>query len=239
MLKIRRKEKDPAVRDRIMLNVHIERDGMSMSMAARHLGMAPSWGVKWRRRYLEEGIRGLQIRPRSGRPPWIPKETMKKVRKTARDTVYMTAESLLGFVRKESGAEPKYTLQYARLLLRRWGFTRKVPMGRHVRRANRQKIAWFRKKLKPLIEEKTKEGYAVAMQDEAIVIAEARARRGIYTPKGVREVYTYTGSHSKTIVFGVITTDGRGYFERYSSFTKEEFVKFLKAVHAKFGKTLI
>ena len=239
LLKIRRKEKDPAVRDRIMLNVHIERDGMSMSMAARHLGMAPSWGVKWRRRYLEEGIRGLQTRSRSGRPPWIPKETMKKVRKTARDTVYMTAESLLGFVRKESGAEPKYTLQYARLLLRRWGFTRKVPMGRHVRRANRQKIAWFRKKLKPLIEEKTKEGYAVAMQDEAIVIAEARARRGIYTPKGVRGVYTYTGSHSKTIVFGVITTDGRGYFERYSSFTKEEFVKFLKAVHAKFGKTLI
>ena len=149
------------------------------------------------------------------------------------------AESLLGFVRKESGAEPKYTLQYARLLLRRWGFTRKVPMGRHVRRANRQKIAWFRKKLKPLIEEKTKEGYAVVMQDEAIVIAEARARRGIYTPKGVRGVYTYTGSHSKTMVFGVITTDGRGYFERYSSFTKEEFVKFLKAVHAKFGKILI
>ena len=59
------------------------------------------------------------------------------------------------------------------------------------------------------------------MQDEAIVIAEARARRGIYTPKGVRGVYTYTGSHSKTIVFGVITTDGRGYFERYSSFTRD------------------
>ena len=94
LLKIRRKEKDPAVRDRIMLNVHIERDGMSMSMAARHLGMAPSWGVKWRRRYLEEGIRGLQTRSRSGRPPWIPKETMKKVRKTARD---MRSDPLLFF----------------------------------------------------------------------------------------------------------------------------------------------
>ena len=144
MLKIRKTEKDPQVRDRILLNVLVKRDGMSVTGAARLLGMAPSWGVKWRRRYLEEGIRGLQTRPRSGRPPWIPKETMKKVRKTARDTVYMTAESLLGFVRKESGAESKYTLQYARLLLRRWGFTRKVPMGRHVRRANRQKIAWFR-----------------------------------------------------------------------------------------------
>ena len=102
---------------------------------------------------------------------------MKKVRKMARDTVYMTAKNLLDFVRKESGAEPKYALLYARLLLRRWGFTKKVPMGRHVWRANRQKIAWFRRKLKPLIEEKTKEGYAIAMQDEAIVIAGACARR--------------------------------------------------------------
>ena len=120
LLKIRRKEKDPAVRDRIMLNVHIERDGMSMSMAARHLGMAPSWGVKWRRRYLEEGIRGLQTRPRSGRPPWIPKETMKKVRKTARDTVYMTAESLLGFV---SGADRMDALVGARISKRTWRFS--------------------------------------------------------------------------------------------------------------------
>ena len=40
-----------------------------------------------------------------------------------------------------------YTIPYARFLLRSWGFTKKVPMGRHVKRASRQKIAWFRKKL--------------------------------------------------------------------------------------------
>ena len=81
LLKIRRKEKDPAIRDRIMLNVHIERDGMSMSMAARHLGMAPSWGVKWHNRYLKEGIAGLQTRTRSGRPPRISGETLKAIKK--------------------------------------------------------------------------------------------------------------------------------------------------------------
>ena len=81
LLKIRRKEKDPAVRDRIMLNVHVERDGMSMSMAARLLGMAPSWGVKRHNRYLKEGIAGLQTRTRSGRPPRISGETLKAVKK--------------------------------------------------------------------------------------------------------------------------------------------------------------
>ena len=46
----------------------------------------------------------------------------------------------------------EYTIPYARFLLRSWGFTRKVPVGRHVKRASRQKIAWFRKKLGPLVE---------------------------------------------------------------------------------------
>ena len=45
VLKIRKTEKDPQVRDRILLNVLVERDGMSVTGAALHLGMAPSWAL--------------------------------------------------------------------------------------------------------------------------------------------------------------------------------------------------
>ena len=76
-------------------------------------------------------------------------------------------------------------------------------------------------------------------QDEAIYVADARLRKGVYTPKGVRGVYTYTGSHSKTIVFGLITLDGEGFFQRYDSFTGKEFVEFLKAACERFGKILM
>ena len=65
MLKIRRTERDPQVRDRILLNVLVKRDGMSVTGAARLLGMAPSWGVKWHNRYLKEGIAD----PHPLRPP--------------------------------------------------------------------------------------------------------------------------------------------------------------------------
>ena len=41
-LKIRKSEKDPQVRDRILLNVLVQRDRMSVTGAARLLGMAPS-----------------------------------------------------------------------------------------------------------------------------------------------------------------------------------------------------
>ena len=67
MLKVRKSEKDPQVRDRILLNVLVKRDGMSVTGAARHLGMAPSWGAKWHNRYLKEGIAGLDPYPL--RPP--------------------------------------------------------------------------------------------------------------------------------------------------------------------------
>ena len=87
MLKIRKTEKDPQVRDRILLNVLVKRDGMSVTGAALHLGMAPSWGVKWHNRYLKEGIAGLQTRTRSGRPPRISGGTLKAVKKSKKDSL--------------------------------------------------------------------------------------------------------------------------------------------------------
>ena len=77
------------------------------------------------------------------------------------------------------------------------------------------------------------------MQDEAICVADARLRKGVYTPKGVRGVHAYTGSHSKTIVSGLITSDRDGLFQRYDAFTGKEFVEFLKAARERFGKILM
>ena len=81
MLKVRKIEKDPQVRYRILLNVLVKRDGMSVTGAARHLGMTPSWGAKWHNRYLKEGIAGLQTSIRSDHPPRISGETLKAVKK--------------------------------------------------------------------------------------------------------------------------------------------------------------
>ena len=68
------------------------------------------------------------------------------------------------------------------------------------------------------------------------MIADPRSRRRGYTRKGIRAFYTYTGSHSKTVVFGLITTDGRSMFRQYDRFDKHSFAKFLKAAVRKFKK---
>ena len=230
-------EKSAGAVRRMMLVILVERDGMSRTEAAEYLGMARSWGVKWYGRYLREGLSGLRTRPRSGRPPFVSKKIIKKIRRIAKKTTCWTASGMRDLIAGMSGVE--YEISYVRQLLRRWGYTMKVPVARHVKRASRRRIAGFQRRLRRIIPEKTTEGRTKCVQDETIVIADARSHKGVYTLKGERAVYTYTGTHAKTIVFGLITDDGEGMFERYDRFTKDEFADFLIKAYRRFGMLLM
>ena len=90
----------------------------------------------------------------------------------------------------------------------RWGGTRAGPL---TTRSPKGDAGSYKKK--------NDEGTVVAIQDESIVISDAR--------KGIRAFFTYTGSHSKTIIHGLLTTDGRGMFRQYDEFTKDTFAQAL------------
>ena len=79
LIKAYKTEKDADVARRTMLVIHVERDGMTRTGAAKHLGMTRSRGVKWYGRYLMEGLPGLRTRSRSGRPQLVSNRNMKKV----------------------------------------------------------------------------------------------------------------------------------------------------------------
>ena len=236
LVKAYKKEKDRSVADRMLLIIFIQRDEMSVTGAARRLNKARSWGVKWHRRYLEDGTDGLRDRPRPGRPPKVHKGVMKKIRRLITKTACWEAEGVQSFIKKMTGVE--YNLTYVSEMMRKWGFSMKVPVMRHVNRAGNRKIARFKKRMRKILETAGKE-WTVGVEDESIVVADSRPRRGVYTLGRRRAVYTYNGSHTKTIVFGFITVDGGGFFKRYATFTKEEFVDFLEAVHKWFGKTIM
>jgi transposase len=44
-------------------------DGMENAAIAKKLDLPPQLVTKWRKRYYEEGMEGLEDRPRTGRPP--------------------------------------------------------------------------------------------------------------------------------------------------------------------------
>ena len=74
MLKIRKTEKDLQVRDRIFLNVLVKRDGMSVTGAARFLGMGPVMG----RQVAQPVPEGGHCRPADPHPLRPPTEDLRR-----------------------------------------------------------------------------------------------------------------------------------------------------------------
>ena len=130
LIKAYKTEKDADVARWTMLVIHVERDGMTRTEAAKHLGMARSWGVKWYGRYLEEGLPGLQTKPRSGRPTLVSRRNMKKIWGALKRTACWTAKEAHDLIKEMSGVE--YQLPHVRAILRGRGYTMKVPVGRHI-----------------------------------------------------------------------------------------------------------
>ena len=57
----------------------------------------------------------------------------------------------------------------------------------------------FKKKDEKCISKFEPERYTICVQDETMVMDDSRARKGVYTQKGVQAVYTYSGDRSKTM----------------------------------------
>ena len=64
-------------------------------------------------------------------------------------------------------------------MMRFWGYSQKVSIRRHVRRASPDAIAMFREWAGHIIPKRISEGHAVAIQDGIIVTDDARPRKGI------------------------------------------------------------
>ena len=64
-----------------------------------------------------------------------------------------------------------------------------------------------------------------------------RKRRWVLKEK--RPVVTVTGSHSKTIVFGMLSLDGKQLFRQYERFDSHPFMAYLEEARKKFRKFIM
>jgi hypothetical protein len=58
-------------------------EGLSNKEIANRLHTTPQTACKWRKRFYEEGLDGLEDRPRSGRPPLFPPRVRMEVKALA------------------------------------------------------------------------------------------------------------------------------------------------------------
>ena len=98
-------------------------------------------------------------------------------------------------------------------------------------------IEKFQRNMRRRIRRYQKKGLPVLVEDEAIFVADASPGR-VYTPPGIRAVCRVTGTHDRTIMYGVLGLDGEEFFRQYDRFNGDTFAEFVKEVK-EFGKSLM
>ena len=82
-----------------------------------------------------------------------------------------------------------------------------------------------------------KHGWNVLVQDESVFMHDsAMARKRRWVPKEKRPMVTVTGSHSKTIIFGILSLDGKQLFRQHGRFDSRSFMAYLEETRKKFRK---
>jgi transposase len=84
------------------------------------------------------------------------------------------------------------------------------------------------------------QGWNVLMQDESIFAHDSGAtKKRKWISKQRRPIVDVIGSHSKTIIFGVLSLNGKLLFRQYDRFDSHSFITHLEAVRKKFKKFIM
>ncbi len=76
------------------------------------------------------------------------------------------------------------------------------------------------------------------VQDESIFVHNLYIKRK-WIIRQKRPIITVTGTHNKTIIFGVLSNNGKQLFRQYNRFDSHSFIRCLEEVRKKFNKFII
>ncbi len=185
---------------------------------------------------MEEGIAGLSDKPRSGRPPKIPKITLKDFMEQNKK-VPTTPQLTMQKISEDFGC--KYAEAYVRALLREHGYLPKTAQKIHVRAASRKKVRKWKRRILPMIKEYEEAGYTVFVMDESHFIYDSKTGKKYWSPIGEPLYMSTNGAHQKITMFGAISTNGKQFFRCYKKLTTSKFIDYLKAMYSVHGKVLV
>jgi putative transposase len=139
-------ESDANVRERILLVRRIISDGEDIVLVSKEeFHRSKAWAYKWLKRFDNEGLEGLNDRPRSGRPPDIPEEKLLKIRRElSENQLGWKAKEIMNIIRQKTGV--RYHEVHVYRLLHKWGFKPKVPQKRFVNIASKEEKEAFKKR---------------------------------------------------------------------------------------------
>ena len=145
MIRLYKKETNLKVKERLLLVIKVKYDNVISAYAADELHRSRPWALYWLDRFSQEGVDGLKDRPKSGRHPDIPEETVYEIKnELASSKQGWTTKQVEDLIlRKSGGIRYHYTHIYR--LMHKWGFKQKVPRKTHVNTASKEEKERFKK----------------------------------------------------------------------------------------------
>jgi putative transposase len=140
-----RREDDPDVKERLLLVLRVEGDGMVAARVAKELHRSKFWASFWLARYREEGLGGLSDKPREGRPSKLSEEVQMEIKRELSSRKQGWTTDQVTQLITEKG-KVKYHFTHVYRLMHRWGFKEKVPQRRHVNTAPMEEKQDFKKR---------------------------------------------------------------------------------------------
>lgn len=139
-------ESNANVRERILLIRRIISDGQDIRMVSKQeLHRSIAWAYKWLKRFDNEGLEGLENKPRSGRPPDVPQEKLSKIRTELYENPSgWKAKEIMDIIHRKTGI--RYHEVHIYRLLHKWGFSPKVPRKKFVNTASNEEKKQFQKR---------------------------------------------------------------------------------------------
>jgi putative transposase len=139
-----RVEESSDVKERLLLILRVEGDGMIPARVAKELHRSRPWTSFWLERYRDKGVDGLKDKPRSGRPSKLSEQVQFEIKRELSSRKQGWTTDQVTQLIAERG-KIKYHFTHIYRLMHRWGFKEKVPMRRHVNTASIEEKEDFKK----------------------------------------------------------------------------------------------
>ena len=230
------KKENSKVAVRMLAVLMILKDGKELEHTTKTLHRCTNWVRKWVNRFEVDGLDGLYDHPRSGRPRTIPKKKMDCIMSKAMLTLF-TPVMLQQAISYSTGV--KFHITHIRKIMHQYGMSAKTAQKYHINHASVSAVKSWQQRIRKRILRLKKNGFVIAMADEAFFVRDAKTGKKYWSPVAKRIFLPYTGDHQSLAVYGTITENNSQLFRVHDKFNAVTFVGYLKELHRKYGKIAI
>ncbi len=136
-----KRESDAKVRERILMVLWLG-GGESSYDVGRRLFCPHSKVLYWKERFEKRGIAGLRDKSRSGKPPRLSVESVKRIKGRIGDGSGWRTKTIRWLIREEAGVT--YSERHVVRLMHAWGFEKIKPRQRHILADEKERKAFLK-----------------------------------------------------------------------------------------------